>query len=98
VTHVTNGAFRVHPAEWNVGESAGALAAFCLRHGLSPRNVRAQEKLLRDFQRDLVALGVPLEWPRKGYSRSYNSYYAEVPGWYFGESDRRYDAGGRLRP
>src|SRR5262249_13199574 len=56
VTHVTNGAFRVHPAEWNIGESAGALAAFCLRRGVPPRSVRAQEKLLHDFQRDLVAL------------------------------------------
>ena len=30
VTHITNGAFRVHPVEWNVGEAAGLLAAFCL--------------------------------------------------------------------
>jgi hypothetical protein len=30
VTAVTNGAYRVHPTEWNIGESAGALAAFCL--------------------------------------------------------------------
>ena len=30
VTHITNGAFRVHPVEWNVGEAAGILAAFCL--------------------------------------------------------------------
>ena len=30
VTHITNGAFRLHPVEWNVGEAAGILAAFCL--------------------------------------------------------------------
>jgi hypothetical protein len=97
VTHVTNGAFRVHPAEWNIGESAGALAAFCLRRGVTPRAVRAQGKLLSDFQRELVTLGVQLHWPRNEYSRSYNSLYAGVPGWYFGESDRLYDVSGRLR-
>jgi hypothetical protein len=28
-THITNGCHRVHPVEWNVGEAAGSLAAFC---------------------------------------------------------------------
>ena len=28
-THITNGAFRLHPVEWNAGEAAGHLAAFC---------------------------------------------------------------------
>ena len=32
VTHITNGCYRLHPVEWNVGEAAGALAAFCLDH------------------------------------------------------------------
>src|SRR5438309_11376356 len=29
-THVTNGCYRLHPVEGNVGEAAGALAAFAL--------------------------------------------------------------------
>jgi hypothetical protein len=29
-THITNGCYRLHPVEWNIGEVAGALAAFCL--------------------------------------------------------------------
>ena len=29
-THITNGCYRLHPVEWNIGEAAGALAAFCL--------------------------------------------------------------------
>src|SRR4051812_45083992 len=29
-THITNGCYRLHPVEWNVGEAAGALAAFAL--------------------------------------------------------------------
>src|SRR5262249_30818303 len=40
VTHLTNGCFRLHPVEWNVGEAAGMLAAYCLRKKLQPRGVR----------------------------------------------------------
>jgi hypothetical protein len=29
MTHITNGALRVHPVEWNIGEVAGMLAAVC---------------------------------------------------------------------
>ena len=27
VTHITNGCYRLHPVEWNIGEAAGHLAA-----------------------------------------------------------------------
>ena len=64
VTHITNGCYRLHPVEWNIGEAAGALAAYCLDNGLAPRQVRNTESRLRDFQRLLRDnLGVPLEWP-----------------------------------
>jgi hypothetical protein len=64
-THVTNGCYRLHPVEWNIGEAAGALAAFCLECKLSPRQVRATPALLADFQRLLTdSLGVELAWPR----------------------------------
>lgn len=64
VTHVTNGCYRLHPVEWNIGEAAGALAAHAIAIGATPRQVRNQEKLLRDFQTKLVAQGVELSWPR----------------------------------
>lgn len=64
VTHLTNGCYRLHPVEWNVGESAGALAAFCLDRQLTPRAVRHTPSHLRDFQNRLRAQGVELEWPR----------------------------------
>ena len=32
-THITNGCYRLHPVEWNIGEAAGALAAFALDDG-----------------------------------------------------------------
>lgn len=63
VTHLTNGCYRLHPVEWNVGESAGALAAFCLGRKAQPRQVRADAALLAEFQSSLTAQGVPLAWP-----------------------------------
>jgi hypothetical protein len=64
-THLTSGAYRVHPGEWTVGEAAGALAAFSVAERLHPRQVRADERRLRDFQRVLTDhLGFELEWPR----------------------------------
>ncbi len=64
VTHITNGCYRLHPIEWNIGESAGLLAAFCLDRNLRPRQVREDERLLREFQTLLRAQGVELEWQR----------------------------------
>jgi hypothetical protein len=63
VTHLTNGCYRLHPVEWNVGEAAGALAAFCLAQKKSPREVRNKPGLLADFQKLLQDDGVRLDWP-----------------------------------
>jgi hypothetical protein len=64
VTHITNGCYRMHPVEWNVGEAAGALAAFCRTRGLSPRQVRNTPSHLEAFQHLLSStLGVVLAWP-----------------------------------
>lgn len=64
VTHITNGCYRLHPVEWNIGEAAGALAAFCLAHKEPPRQIRKNQRLLADLQRQLRKDGVELEWPR----------------------------------
>jgi hypothetical protein len=63
VTHITNGCYRMHPVEWNVGEAAGALSAYCLARGLTPRQVRNTAEHLTDFQSVLASLGVVLAWP-----------------------------------
>ena len=63
VTHITNGCYRLHPVEWNVGEAAGALAAFCLDRRTPPRAVRADPTLQADFQASLISRGVQLHWP-----------------------------------
>ena len=62
-THITNGCYRLHPVEWNIGEAAGALAAFCLDRGATPRAVRNTPALLAEYQSRLVADGVELSWP-----------------------------------
>jgi hypothetical protein len=64
VTHITNGCYCLHPVEWNIGEAAVALAAFCLERKEPPRQVRKSKKLLEDFQKRLQAGGVELHWPR----------------------------------
>jgi len=64
VTHITNGCYRLHPVEWNIGEAAGALAAYCLAKDLTPRQVRHTPVHLADFQRVLGSrLGIVLAWP-----------------------------------
>lgn len=62
VTHITNGAFRLHPVEWNIGESAGAVAAFCIQQGAQPGGVWSTPALLSQYQHALLAAGVPLFW------------------------------------
>ncbi len=63
VTHLTNGCYRLHPIEWNIGESVGALVAFCLQRKESPRGVRNNARHLADFQSQLREDGIRLEWP-----------------------------------
>jgi hypothetical protein len=67
-THLTNGCYRLHPVEWNVGEAAGALAAYCLDHATTPAQVHAQTKYRDDFRAGLTSDGFELTWPEiKGY-------------------------------
>jgi hypothetical protein len=63
-THITNGCYRLHPVEWNIGEAAGALAAFCLIRNLVPDEVRSNNTHLTTFQGVLTnTLGFVLRWP-----------------------------------
>jgi hypothetical protein len=54
VTHLTNGAFRLHPIEWMVGEAAGTVASLAIANGSLPDADAVQE--------DLARAGVPLVW------------------------------------
>jgi hypothetical protein len=61
-THITNGAYRLHPIEWNVGESAGMLVAYCLAQNIKPGAVHDSPEDLRQYQKVLLNRGVPLFW------------------------------------
>jgi FAD dependent oxidoreductase len=62
-THVTNGCYRLHPVEWNIGEAAGLLAAHCLAGSVSPTEVHRDARELASFQERLMSEGVELQWP-----------------------------------
>ncbi len=62
-THITNGCYRLHPVEWNIGESAGHLACFCLERAVEPAQVHETPALLHDYQNRLDRAGIRLEWP-----------------------------------
>ena len=62
-THLSNGSYRLHPVEWNIGESAGTMAAYCLAHACTPRQVWETPQLLCDYQDLLLTRGIPLKWP-----------------------------------
>jgi hypothetical protein len=63
-THITNGCYRLHPIEWNIGESVGYLLAICLKNNVKPRNIRNTPELLRGYQNALKKRGVEIEWPK----------------------------------
>ncbi|HEY9793109.1 MAG TPA: FAD-dependent oxidoreductase [Candidatus Obscuribacterales bacterium] len=61
-THITNGAYRLHPVEWAIGEAAGTLAAFCAKHHTTPEKVLRNQAEVRALQKTLIAFGAPLYW------------------------------------
>ena len=62
VTHITNGTYRMHPVEWNIGEAAATLASFALTQGVDPHRVAGDSKLLVLYQQQLIQNGIPLVW------------------------------------
>jgi hypothetical protein len=60
VTQIANGAYRLHPVEWAIGEAAGMLADEML--GTALRHPNLQGRDLQHFQRKLVDRGIPLYW------------------------------------
>ncbi|WP_413601088.1 FAD-dependent oxidoreductase [Curtobacterium sp. Curtsp57] len=67
-THITNGCYRLHPVEWNVGEVAGALAAHCIATDSTPQAVQADDDRFAAFAAGLDRDGVERRWPAvQGY-------------------------------
>jgi hypothetical protein len=63
-THITNGCYRLHPVEWNIGEAAGMLAAHAIEIKSPPRRIRNDPRLLGAFQSRLQQQGVEIAWPK----------------------------------
>ncbi len=61
-THLTSGAYRVHPVEWAIGEAAGTLAAYCVERGIAPSDVDGDPDHRTAFQLKLIGSGVPIFW------------------------------------
>lgn len=61
-THLTSGAYRVHPVEWAIGEAAGVLAAFAARQQVTPKDVYRQDDRRTTYQFRLLARGIPIFW------------------------------------
>jgi hypothetical protein len=62
VTHLSNGAYRLHPVEWAIGEAAGAAAAYSLRERITLQALWYSSMHLRAYQELLRARGVALDW------------------------------------
>jgi len=63
-THITNGCYRLHHVEWNIGEAAGMLIAFALKKKVKPKQVREQPALLNEFQNHIRSQGIETHWPQ----------------------------------
>lgn len=63
-THLTNGCFRLHPVEWNIGEVAGYLASHAMDKDKTPSDIRNDDRMLVEFQEKLVKNGIELHWPK----------------------------------
>ena len=62
-THVTNGCYRLHPVEWNIGEVAGILARESIARSTTPKHFFKNKKQLANFQNALIKQGVEIRWP-----------------------------------
>lgn len=61
-THLTSGAYRVHPVEWAIGEAAGMLAAYSVTQGVTPKDAWTDAGRVTALQRRLLARGAPIFW------------------------------------
>ncbi|BBH19439.1 FAD-dependent oxidoreductase [Paenibacillus baekrokdamisoli] len=62
-TQIANGCYRLQPTEWNIGESAGYLAAYAVIHGITPHEVRGEPHHLNSFLELLDREGIQTHWP-----------------------------------
>jgi hypothetical protein len=61
-THISNGAYRLHPTEWSVGEAVGAAIAWAVQHKVTPASIDSDPAQLSGLQQLLVRQGHPIFW------------------------------------
>ncbi len=61
-THITNGAYRLHPIEWAIGTACGAAARLCVQDNFLPWQIHTNEGRLKKLQTDLLQDGNPIFW------------------------------------
>ncbi|WP_104177066.1 FAD-dependent oxidoreductase [Cryobacterium sp. Y50] len=61
-TQIAAAAYRVHPAEWAIGEAAGTLAAMSARLQQSPCHIIRDPALVGRVQAELQLNGAPISW------------------------------------
>lgn len=61
-THIANGAYRLHPIEWSIGEAAGLMASLILQRKTSVLRFWKNKAAVSELQEMLLARGAPLIW------------------------------------
>lgn len=62
-SQIANGCYRVHPTEWNIGESVGYLVSYAMLNEVDVHNVREEKGHLNSFQNLLIKKGIQMHWP-----------------------------------
>ena len=62
-THVTNGCYRLHPVEWNIGESAGFAVSYCINNNINLHELYKHKNHVKKLQELLKNHGIKLSWP-----------------------------------
>jgi len=62
-THITNGCYRLHPIEWNIGESAGHAVSYAIKNKVDLHELYENKTHVKNLQDILVENGVQLKWP-----------------------------------
>jgi hypothetical protein len=61
-THLSNGSYRLHPVEWNIGLAAGECVALAHAMHCIPAAVASDPQALARLQHRLIAQGQPVAW------------------------------------
>ncbi|WP_314590477.1 FAD-dependent oxidoreductase [Paenibacillus terrigena] len=62
-TQIANGCYRLHPTEWNIGESVGYIVSYAFKNQIQPHDIRQDSKHMQAFQRMIQEQGIQIHWP-----------------------------------